>query len=74
MYQPEFKHEFKDYPFDGKYHLCTTEKPAPKGASGLWEHRDTIKTGVCSEGCCNAYECPACGRVWLDPKYGVWSC
>lgn len=60
--------EFADYPKDGKYHICTLEKPAPKDAPGLWEHRDAACTGVCAEGCCDIYTCPACGRAWPYEK------
>ena len=60
--------EFSDYPRDGRYLICTIEKPAPNGAQGLWEHRDATNTGVCSGGCCDIYTCPACGRSWTDVK------
>lgn len=60
--------EFSDYPKDGKYYICTIGKPAPKDAPGLWEHRDACSDGVCSEGCCDIYTCPACGRAWPHEK------
>lgn len=67
--------EFSDYPRDGKYLICSIEKPAPKDAPGLWDHRDATKTGVCSEGCCDIYTCPACGEAWPyenSPNVHVW--
>ena len=49
----------------GRY-LCTLSQPMPKGAGGQWMHQDYTDhgDGMCSEGCCDVYECRACGTVF----------
>lgn len=48
---------------DGRQ-VCTRELPMPKGAEGLWLHPDAKCVGTCSDGCCDDFECPHCGKTW----------
>jgi hypothetical protein len=52
-------------PASGRY-LCTLARPMPPGAPGAWAHQDTARAGTCSEGCCDRYECRACGKLWTQ--------
>jgi hypothetical protein len=44
--------------------ICTSDKPIPENAGGLWAHPEAVHIGTCSEGCCDDYRCPACGTEW----------
>lgn len=44
--------------------ICTTAQPMPPYAPGQWLHPEAVCTGSCSSGCCDDYECPACGTSW----------
>jgi hypothetical protein len=48
---------------DGRF-LCTSERPMPENASGIWLHPNAKDVGGCSEGCCDDFQCPDCGKKW----------
>ena len=54
-------------PTSGRY-LCTLSQPMPSWARGTdyWVHQDYTDhgDGMCAEGCCDVYECRACGTVF----------
>ena len=51
-------------PEDPQRRLCTSQRPMPMGAGGMWAHPEAKVVGGCREGCCDDYQCPACGTEW----------
>lgn len=46
--------------------ICTKDAPMPPMAEGQWQHPDAKDIGTCREGCCDKYECPHCGKIFLE--------
>ena len=65
--EPTDLSEWPKDPGSGRY-LCTTEKPMPAGANGLWAHRDAEELddqeGGWPGGDIVRMECKGCGLRW----------
>ena len=48
--------------------LCTSERPMPKGAHGLWSHAVARVVGQCEHKCCDLVLCQDCGASWKLPR------
>jgi hypothetical protein len=57
----------EDWPkAEGGRLLCTSERPMPDKAPGLWVHPEAECVGGSHDGACDDYRCPACGVTWRN--------
>lgn len=49
---------------DGKRNICSSDKPRPYAARGLWAHENAQWIGETPDHCGAIFQCSDCGARW----------